>query len=1048
MLIRAFIPLLTFSILLWGCAGSQKTIEKKAETQEKNLVNASSPAADSLVSKLPRFAYLFFKDIVDSLPNEYYYSTKNNVIDSLFKKENEHYELVATIHFDSTQNKKNDYILQKKNWVWMVSNEIPKRSFEGNVLIKPNTNEFECSRDCITRIYNEEGRLTQEFLFPKYLKTFSDSGKLESEISGILYKANTFKNNDAQDSIVFKVEDGEEKTYYEFGILKTWAEIKNRKSIAQKKWNENGVVTLDYKLPKYLKTFYDNGNLKEEYSGTLYRGTDTIRVENGTKTRYYENGNIQAQMEIKNRKKTSEKRWYESGNLEYEYFYEHQKWAETGKVWNEQGVLIKEFKAPDFYREFYANGKLKQELTGISSKSPTEFIVNNGISKFYYENGKIQNQIEYKDYKKVSEDTWYESGRHESSVTFDSSELIVAEKKWNEKGLMTKDLKFPDYLKQFNDNGKLEKELKGILRRNPNNMNEFLIERGTAKTLSKNGKIILAVENDTSFSQKTWSTSGKLLQEANHHKVVFYWNNGKIGHELIGNICRDSTNDSIFHTKGTFKQKEFYENGIIKKTLNSEKHAYSLKEWNEKGVIVKDVQIGNMPNEYKEYQDNGKIKLKLSGILYMENNIFFVENGESKLYYENGNIQEQDIYENRIITSHKQWNEKGVLVEMISYNSSADVVTEQQWNDSGMLIKDYQIYDHLQVFYDNGKLEKDITGLLYKNKEGTFFIKDGVEKYYYKTGQPQIIKKHLDNKTIYAKEWNETGRVLIEYDKTKKYFKLYQKNGRPSIIFNGEFQFDFKNGFLPQNGVEKTFFNDGKQQSYAIYKENKIIEGKRWNENGTLILDHSFPKYSKSFFDNGKLKTDYTGLLYYDDNGKLESIDGYQRTYAEDGSLAYSSQYKNKILIQASYRKENIYLEVQWDTSGSFATNYKLWMDGILIMENFGIMDKNFNVVFGKRNKFYTKGKKKSIDIYRGGMLLRHQQWNEQGFLTKDIQLPNYYRAYYQDGKLMQEAKGTLVEIAEDTYKVKDGFSIIFATDGDIRHSATYKDFQLQSKKK
>lgn len=1048
MFIRAFIPLLTFSILLWGCAGSQKIVEKKAETQEKILVNANSPAADSLVSKLPRFAYLFFKDIVDSLPNEYYYSTKNNVIDSLFKKENEHYEVVATIHFDSTQNKKNDYILQKKNWVWMVSNGMPKRSFEGNVLIKPSTNEFECSRDCITRIYNEKGRLTQEFLFPKYLKTFSDSGKLESEISGILYKANTFKNNDAQDSIVFKVEDGEEKTYYEFGILKTWAEIKNRKSVSQKKWNEKGVVTLDYKLPKYLKTFYDNGNLKEEYSGTLYRGTDTIRVDNGTKMRYYENGNIQAQMEIKNRKKISEKRWYESGNLEYEYFYEHQKWAEIGKVWNEQGVLIKEFKAPDFYKEFYANGTLKQELTGISSKSPTEFIVNNGISKFYYENGKIQNQIKYTDYKKVSEDTWYESGRHESSVTFDSSGLIVAEKKWNDKGLMTKDLKFPDYFKQFNDNGKLEKELKGILRRNPDNMNEFLIERGTAKTLSKNGKIILVVENDTSFSQKTWSSSGKLLQEANRHKVVFYWDNGKIRQELIGNICRDSTSDSIFHTKGTFKQKEFFENGIIKNTLNSEEHAFSLKEWNEKGVIVKDVQVGNMPNEYKEYQDNGKIKLKLSGTLYMENNVFSVENGESKLYYENGNIMEQNEFKDRLITTHKQWNEKGVLVEMISYNSSADVVTEQQWNDSGMLIKDYQIYDHLQTFYDNGKLEKDITGLLYKNKEGKFFIKDGVEKYYYKTGQPEIIKKHLDNKTIYAKEWNETGRVLIEYDNTKKYFKLYHKNGMPSIIFNGEFQFDFKNGFLPQNGVDKTFFDDGKQQSYAIYKEDKIIEGKRWNENGTLILDHSFPKYSKSFFDNGKLKTDYTGLLYYDDNGKLESIDGYQRTYAEDGSLAFSSLYKNKILIQASYRKENIYLEVQWDTTGSFATNYKLWMDGILIMENSGIMDSNFNLIFGKKSIFYTNGKKKSIAIYQGGKLLRKQLWNEQGILITDVQLPNYYRAYYQDGKLMQEAKGTLVEIEDGSYKVKDGFSIFFANDGDIRHSATYKDFQLESKKK
>lgn len=991
MLIRAFIPLLTFSILLWGCAGSQKTIEKKAETQEKKLVNANTAAADSLVSKLPIFAYLFFKDIVDSLPSEYYYSTKNNVIDSLFKKENEHYEPVATIHFDSTQNKENDYVLQKKNWAWIVSNGMPKRSFEGNFHIEPSTSEFECSRDCITRIYDKQGRLTKEYLFPKYLKTFSDSGKLESEISGILYKANKFIDKDAQDSIAFKVEDGEKKTYYEFGILKTWTEIRNRKPIAHKEWNKDGVMSRDCKLPKYLKIFYDNGNLKEELSGTLSKQPDGIYVENGTKTRYYENGNIQTQMEIKNQKKTSEKQWYESGNLEYEYFYDYQNWAKTGKEWNEQGVLIKEFKAPDFYKEFYDNGTLKRELTGISRDASSKFIINNGISKFYYENGKIQNQIKYKDYKKVSEDTWHESGRPKSSISFDSSGLFVAEKKWNDKGLMTKDLKFPDYFKQFNDNGKLEKEFKGVLRRNPDNMNELLIERGTAKFFSKTGKIILVVENDTSFSQKNWFPSGKLHQEMNHHKKVLYWDNGKIQQEIIGNFYRDSTNDTLFHTTGPFKRKDFFENGKIQKIFNSDEHVFVMKEWNENGVLVKDIQVGNMPNEYKEYQDNGKIKLKLSGDLYMENNIFFVETGESKLYYENGNIMEQIEFKNRHISSYMKWNEKGVLVEMISYNSSANIVAEQQWNDSGMLIKDYQIYDHLRTFYDNGKLEKDIT---------------------------------------------------------KKYFKIYHRNGAPSAIFNGEFQFDIKGNYLPQNGIEKKFFENGKQQSFAIFKENKIIEAKQWNENGILTFDFSFPNYSKSYFDNGKLKTDYTGLLYYDDNGKLESIDGYQRTYAEDGTQTISSLYKNKILLKMGYREGNLYLEVQWDTSGSYATDYKLWMDGTLILENSGIMDSNFNLVFGKKSIFYTNGKKKSIAIYQGGKLLRKQLWNEQGILITDVQLPNYYRAYYQDGKLMQEAKGTLVEIEDGSYKVKDGFSIFFATDGDIRHSATYKDFQLESKKK
>ena len=94
--------------------------------------------------------------------------------------------------------------------------------------------------------WDENGILKMEFDFPKTMKTYWDNGKLENEATGILYKGE-------QDVIL--LDSGLHVSYSESGKKITQTHWKNKKEIASKKWNEIGILTLDFSFPKYLKSY-------------------------------------------------------------------------------------------------------------------------------------------------------------------------------------------------------------------------------------------------------------------------------------------------------------------------------------------------------------------------------------------------------------------------------------------------------------------------------------------------------------------------------------------------------------------------------------------------------------------------------------------------------------------------------------------------------------------------------------------------------------------------------------------------------------------------
>ena len=91
-----------------------------------------------------------------------------------------------------------------------------------------------------------------------------------------------------------------------------------------------------------------------------------------------------------------------------------------------------------------------------------------------------------------------------------------------------------------------------------------------------------------------------------------YWNNGKPKTIMTGILY----NDHGIIKVDSGRSEIYFESGKIKE-LNGwkDKQGITSKQWNENGVLIKDL---DFPRSCTEYWDNGKIKQKLEGIIYKD----------------------------------------------------------------------------------------------------------------------------------------------------------------------------------------------------------------------------------------------------------------------------------------------------------------------------------------------------------------------------------------------------------------------------------------------
>lgn len=710
---------------------------------------------------------------------------------------------------------------------------------------------------------------------------------------------------------------------------------------------------------------------------------------------FYENHHFFSDFKVIFTKPFYEEMIFKGGNL-----------VERKKIKGNRNVL--EYRQGEFLKEFYDNGAEKRTLTGdVSSllEENTEQCMSVCQFRRFYENGQMMAEEEYKNKKKVFEKQWNEKGILICEEYYDSlGQNLDSMRLYNDQGILIKDMVFPKYLRNYYDNGNLKDERVG---------DHYRDEAGLVHT--KNGYI------------KNYYENGQMMSE------------GEYKNEKI-------VSEKQWNEKGGWIKEMYYD--------SLGKNPVLTKLYNDQGILIKDMLF---PKYLRDYYDNGNIKVEWVGNLYRpEDGLVNVENGYKKSYYENGQMEGEYEYKNRKTVFEKQWNEKGLLKkELVFFDSLGNQYTEKKWNDNGVLIKDVNYPEYYRVFYDNGNLKDEWAGSLYATSLTTLRVKDGFVKHFYENGQNKFFKNYKDRKCYSLKLWYENGNLWQEGDMSKGFDREYNQNGKLQREVKGKFHYgeDFK--IVYDSAEYKSFYPDGKKEFIATYKNNNVVTGKEWNSNGNLVSEQYYPKYWKTYYDNGMLQEEGRGVLFYDSLGHTQLKNGVIKIFYEDGGWKSIQTKKNGVTRNFKFRfvldGEESLFEVGYDSLGVENT-YIRKKNGILNEERYGVLyrivkdddDFEYAVDTGYEKVYHKNGKLKKRIEYEQKNLVRKKEWDEQEHLLLDVLIPDYYREYDTGGKLMQEAVGTIVE-ENGVFKVKEGVVKQFDSSGKVNYSATYKEFQVVS---
>ena len=894
--------------LLICCAGSNSSSEKNTEPKRQALIKAGTPAADSLEARLPTFAQTTFKKTFDSIPGEYYYVIQNNQIDSLFKLERNTYKPIASIAYDSLGGQDN-YDLKMGKTFYSVKDGNLSYSFEGE-MVADKTGELEPKKG-ISKKYNLNGNPETEVHYSdidkiELVRTYHDNGQIEFEKKGTI----------TRDNGNFVLSTGEKKQFNENGLLVAQIIVKPDSSFTRKEWNNEGTLIKDVDFPKTFKEYWDNGSLKMDMKGKLAWGNlGAVVVDSGIANAYFESGKLYIHEVHKSKFEFIATSWNESGNIIKETDYPHhikeywdngkikttatgilymdsngnfqtdsgrsELYFESGKLqqqndwknktaiaskqWNEEGILVIDLEFPKYIKEYWNNGNLKAKMEGeLYTNDNGNFSLINGLREIYFENGKINEISEWKD------------------------KAPITCKIWNKNGILKTDYNINKEYKTYWDNGNLETKATGFLYRDFDN--NYKVDSGTSEIYYENGKKNEQNKwkNKHLISHKKWNEKGKLLKESsgdalgqpifdkewNENGILIkdlkfpiyfheFYDNGKPKANLTGALY-PGDNNSIQLDSGIFTG--FYENGkMSEQTVWKDKSPIFHKKWDTTGILVTEFDLSK---EYKSYWDNGTLKEIKKGILYVDDQkLIQLDSGLSEKYYESGKIFEQCYWKNKQYIACKNWDENGILKMEFDFPKT------------------------MKTYWDNGKLENEATGILYKGEQDVILLDSGLHVSYSESGK-KITQTHWKNKKeIASKKWNEIGILTLDFS-FPKYLKSYSHNGDIEIEMVGTLFYNDQGDIKIQDGFRKEYYENKKMGLHQIYKNKKLISKKEWSEDGALLLVAEMPNSYKEYYENGKLKQEVTGKLVEED-GSFKIKDGIFKEYDQNGNIIDSATFKN-----------------------------------------------------------------------------------------------------------------------------------------------------------
>ncbi len=646
--------------------------------------------------------------------------------------------------------------------------------------------------------------------------------------------------------------------------------------------------------------------------------------------------------------------WYDKKRIKIKSHKVFNNSKRNGKwtIWHENGNLARTSsyaagKKDGSYAFYFNDGSKKEE--GVWKNDQRD-----GLWVKYTNNGNTKKEGKYSNGKKDGVwTTWNDKGLIANKYLYENNKVVD---KWA-------------FKYQFYSNGK-EKSLKSTRNNKLDGENSSWYENGQMKSTGN----FKAGKEDGNFEE--WYENSQLSTKKTYVEGVLtgefstWYENGQMqnkGSNLEGNkdgAYSDWFDSGQMRQEGSYVDNEFYlttrwnnEGDVLIEDGNGKwigKNAEGRKLW------AKEYQDGRLISdwEYKyEYYDSGQIKNESS---FQGGQ----EDGESTIWFENGDKREEGVWQEGEYLITNRWNKNGNLIitngegRIAGKNIEGLVLWEKEFVGGKL---EFQ-WDNKHEYFDNGQLKSE-TGYSENEKHGRYSV-------WYEDGQYLLMNRWLSNGGQLVA--NGTGGWIGRKEGLEAWKKFYEDG-----LLKDEWTFEYEyheNGELKtktgyqggaKDGEYISWFDNGKQKEEGLWDEGEFLLRNRWSKNGSILLENG----NGSWVGRNANGLEVWKRLYVD--GILSKEWDYEYEYHGNGQLMSSKRFNKSIndgQFTTWYESGEKRSEDNWENGKKVGKWFSWHSNGQVESEGFYIDDQKDGLWV-----FYDEtGTKVSEGVYAAGALINN----------------------------------------------------------------------------
>lgn len=681
----------------------------------------------------------------------------------------------------------------------------------------------------------------------------------------------------------------------------------------------------------------------DESTGLLYQKLNFVDGElNGLLTFYYDNGNPEVIVNMKNDKRDGErivffpsgdtmlidnhvmgkrtgdlKRFHQNNTIKLQGYLKDDKWEGELKEYHTNGTLsaelnFKEDKKDGPYSFYFRNGQLSEKGSYKLDKKMDDY-------ESYYNNGQLESKGRYKNDNQVGKwVSYFYDGKLKQEIEFDDNgKKNAISKTYDRDGKIHHEMEYKNgellSYKFFNKNGKIiaqEKKSGKKLNYKFYDPRGILIMEGQLVSDEKTGKWIEYNENGVKEAELTYD-KGKI-----NGKSKIFFPNGEVqiqqnyvDDELDGLIVAYHENGEIktegyfakgnrtgmwyyYYQDGSLSDKEYYVDGEVVSWSEdySVKGLIFTKSFNQGGDITKTIYFDVAGNPLDTIQDyHGEITVPNPNgkdILAKRNFKNGVRHGLSESFYLGSRVSYTgEFFNGRRNGLFVDFYPNGQKTSETTYvhGQISGLVTEYRWNgkvSSTTSYKDGVLDGEATYYHPDGSLHYKMN-FIDNDSHGEVVMK-------LPSGEIYAVFYYDHSALIGYSYTDKNGNIkdMIELDKDDK-IVCYYKNGTKSLeakLVNGEFDgtyivYDTKGKMFEQKTYVSGNLDGLATYSSAPEKVYSTISYAQGQRHGEMRINH------------------LNGNIFVESNYHYGVKNGTEKEYDQSGKIKFTREYYNGVMI-------------------------------------------------------------------------------------------------------------------------------------------------------